>query len=110
MRTLAFLVAALLLQGCAGAAPAPTARPTSVLGERDSTHALTHDTVPRSYVLHVPPDVTNKGPLPLIVAYHGDGGSPEGAIRQFGLSALADREGLLVAYPQADRGIWNDAS
>jgi polyhydroxybutyrate depolymerase len=39
------------------------------------------------------------GPLPLVLALHGGGGSPSGAERMTGLNALSDREGFIVVYP-----------
>ena len=47
-------------------------------------------------------------PAPLVLAFHG-GGATGGAIRKLtNLDARADREGWLVAYPDAVQGHWND--
>lgn len=70
----------------------------------------------RRYLLHVPAHYLAGQPVPLILAFHGGGGTAAAIARSSGLSALADRRGFLVAYPQGlaqpiDRGItgW-DAS
>jgi len=64
----------------------------------------------RSYLLHVPAHYAAGQPAPLILAFHGGGGTAAAIARSSGLSALADQRGFLVAYPQglaqpADRGI-----
>jgi polyhydroxybutyrate depolymerase len=53
----------------------------------------------RSYYLHVPPGAGSGEPLPLLIAFHGGGGSASGYREYAGLDTVADREGLLVAYP-----------
>jgi polyhydroxybutyrate depolymerase len=54
----------------------------------------------RSYLLHVPAHYASGHPAPLVLAFHGGGGTAAGMERSSGLSALADRHGFLVAYPQ----------
>ena len=106
------VLAALLVVACA-AAPAPSAAPAtprSVLGERDTRYTIRHDTVLRTYVLHAPPGAEARTDLPVVVMLHADGSTSEGAIALTGWSAKADREGFIVAYPQADRGVWNDGT
>lgn len=68
----------------------------------------------REYWLHDPRarGGTGSGKRPLIVALHGGGGLAEkfdavtGKARS--LDALADREDILVAYPQGYKKQWND--
>jgi polyhydroxybutyrate depolymerase len=59
----------------------------------------------RTYRLWVPPNYTGTEPLPLIVNYHGTGGTPE-AIDAFSstLSQKANARGYLVVAPQALAG------
>lgn len=40
-----------------------------------------------------------KAPRPLVLLLHGGGGNPEQAEEAYGMSALAEKEGFLVAYP-----------
>lgn len=54
----------------------------------------------RSYWLHVPRSYSASGVMPLVLAFHGGGGTALGMERTSGLSAEADRRGFLVAYPQ----------
>lgn len=54
----------------------------------------------RVYWLHVPAGYSPGRPAPLVLAFHGGGGSGTGMERSSGLSRLADSDGFLVAYPQ----------
>lgn len=55
----------------------------------------------RSYWLHVPVHYSAAREVPLVLAFHGGGGTSIGMERSVGLDAVADRDGFLVAYPQA---------
>lgn len=57
----------------------------------------------RTYLLHVPAGYRASEPAPLIVAFHGAGGTSAAMESSSGLSALADQRGILVAYPQGLR-------
>jgi polyhydroxybutyrate depolymerase len=63
----------------------------------------------RTCVLHLPPAVTAGKPLPLVLAFHGSGGSGKGMQKTTGFDALADRDGFAVAYPDGLRETrtWN---
>lgn len=54
----------------------------------------------RQYVMHVPMGYRPSAPTPLVLFFHGAGGSAAGAAAGSGWSELADRERFLVAYPQ----------
>jgi polyhydroxybutyrate depolymerase len=53
----------------------------------------------RSFLVHLPPGFAERGPLPVLLAFHGGGGSAQGFQRYAGLDAVADREGFAVVYP-----------
>lgn len=80
----------------AGAGPSTTSR-TIVVG-----------TVSRTYLLHVPSAMPQGRPVGLVLALHGGGGNGRSTARLTGFDALADREGFLVAYPDAVDRNWND--
>lgn len=61
----------------------------------------------RSYRLFVPP-AAKGAPAPLVLAFHGGGGKGRSMEKLSKLSALAAREGFVVAYPDAYEGNWND--
>jgi polyhydroxybutyrate depolymerase len=53
----------------------------------------------RSYLVDLPPRYATRGPLPLVLNFHGGGGSPSGARTQSGFSTLGARVGAIVVYP-----------
>jgi polyhydroxybutyrate depolymerase len=52
----------------------------------------------RSFLVYEPA-VRHRGKWPLVVLLHGGGGGGRQAARSYGMNAIADREGFLVAYP-----------
>jgi polyhydroxybutyrate depolymerase len=79
---------------------------SDVRGVRAEGATLTVGGVVRTYVLHVPAKLAAR--VPLVLAFHGHGGTGEGMERLSGFDALADRDGFIVAYPSGvDRG-WTD--
>lgn len=61
----------------------------------------------RSYRLHVPAGLSD-APAPLVLVFHGGGGTPEAAERETRFDELADRDRFLVAYPEGVGRGWND--
>jgi polyhydroxybutyrate depolymerase len=59
-------------------------------------------------LLQVPATLTRGRPAPLVLVFHGGGATAEGTEHMTGFSALADREGFLVAYPAGVGRNWND--
>ncbi|HZZ27570.1 MAG TPA: PHB depolymerase family esterase [Pirellulales bacterium] len=63
----------------------------------------------RTYYLHVPPDLSADKPVPLVLVFHGGGGTALGMERYLSrFSKLADQEHFLVAYPEGIDKSWND--
>ncbi len=54
----------------------------------------------RSYRIHVPTKAVESRPAPVILGFHGNGGTAEMFEAYSGFSALADREGFIAVYPQ----------
>ena len=90
----------------AGSAPGPLAP-----GDHDVRVEVDGET--RSYWLHLPEPVAWGEPVPLLLAFHGGGGSAAGFRAYAGIDAVADREGFAVAYPDGSGGLgrrlltWN---
>lgn len=106
-----------LASGLAGCARGGSAK-EAASARGDETIAIEHGGRSRHYVLHVPSAPTVQAidasappapaPRALVVSLHGGGGHAEGVANQTGFSALADREGFVVVYPDGvDKG-WND--
>ena len=58
----------------------------------------------RSYRLVVPHSLSQ--PAPIVFAFHGVGGSGEGMARYSKFDRLAGKEGFLLVYPAAQKGMW----
>ena len=75
----------------------------------DVLQTMDIDAVERSYLLHLPTD-PDDGPIPLVMAFHGGGGSAASFRKLTGLNDAADEHGFAVAYLQADnangQAIW----
>jgi polyhydroxybutyrate depolymerase len=81
---------------------------TAAAAERAlAPHTIEVDGITRSYHLHVPSAV-GPTPAPLVLVFHGGGGTGPGTERLTRFTALADREGFLVAFPEGVEKNWND--
>jgi len=81
---------------------------TAAAAERAlAPHTMEIDGITRSYHLHVPSAV-GPTPAPLVLVFHGGGGTGPGTERLTRFTALADREGFLVAFPEGVEKNWND--
>jgi polyhydroxybutyrate depolymerase len=74
-------------------------------GELSEFH-ISSSGIDRHFYLHSP-DSANKR-YPVLLAFHGGGGTALNAEKQFGFSQLADRYGFVVVYPQGMNKQWND--
>lgn len=61
----------------------------------------------RTAILHLPPAYDGSAPLPLVLLLHGGGGHGAQAQASYGMDAVADREGFLVAYPDGTSAFGN---
>lgn len=82
---------------------------TEALGAgRDRDETIQSGGVPRTYHLHLPPSVPSAAAMPLVMVFHGGGGTGSGAAKSYGFNRLADSRGFAVVYPEG-RGLhWND--
>jgi polyhydroxybutyrate depolymerase len=60
----------------------------------------------RSYLIHVPEGIDAAETVPLVLVLHGFGENAAAAVRTTGFTSLADREGFIVAFPNAVRRTW----
>jgi polyhydroxybutyrate depolymerase len=93
--------------GTAGSGGTPAAScPDKVLAAGNTNRTLQVGGKSRSYVLHVPAQYTGKAPVPLIVDFHGHGGTGVGQATDSPYPKVVDSEGVLMAFPTAI-GDWN---
>jgi polyhydroxybutyrate depolymerase len=76
--------------------------------EHSAPFPVEHGGRRRTCLLHVPPSLRKGAPAPLVLAFHGTGGTGAGMEAVSGLSRLSDRRGFIVAYPDAVDRSWND--
>lgn len=90
----ALLAAAIAAVSCRGPLEG-TVKADLKVGDRD-----------RTYYVHVPKTLTK--PAPLVLMFHGGGADALSAETTGNWSALSDRDGFIVAYPEAIARNWND--
>ena len=69
-----------------------------LLAAGDHAFTIQHGGRRRSYIVHVSRAGAGR-PRPIVLAFHGGGGEAEGFQAYARLDAVADREGVLIAYP-----------
>jgi len=90
----------------AGLVATPGARSTAAAdavarldGAGDHERSLQVAGQSRTFIVRLPPRYAERGPLPVVLAFHGGGGNASGFKAYAGLDAVADREGFVVVYP-----------
>jgi polyhydroxybutyrate depolymerase len=73
------------------------------------TRTITVGAYQRTYHVHLPASYTGTTALPLVVALHGSYDSGAGMAGLTHFNTVADRFGVITAYPDALKGIWNSA-
>lgn len=72
----------------------------------ERNRSLAINGAPRQYTVITPERVTE--PLPLLIVYHGGGQTAERARKYTRFDEYAEREKLIVVYPQGLDNNWND--
>lgn len=54
----------------------------------------------RRYAVHVPPGYGRGQPWPVVIMFHGGGGTARAAMRQTDFAGQADQEGFLAVFPE----------
>jgi polyhydroxybutyrate depolymerase len=76
--------------------------------EYDYTASIEHDGIERNFIIHISQSYQFTTPAPLVFVLHGGGSSAEVMPAFTGFSAIADREGFIVVYPDGIEKHWND--
>ena len=87
------------------------------------TLTLTVDGVERQALVHVPSAYDGKVALPVVMMFHGNGGTAESVVKETGWVAKSDASSFIVVFPEATRPdmtqppkfgrnnpAWNDGS
>ncbi len=100
MRAFATIAAPCTLAACSA---------MGVLPARSRDFGLNVGREQRSYILHVPRSYRSGVPAPLVLLLHGHGSRAETFESLTGMSHTADRDGFIVAYPQAlgSPSVWH---
>ena len=72
------------------------------------TVTLVHGGVPRSYLVHLPPQHAGGAALPLLIALHGTSMRPQDMFDHTDLPQVADRAGFVLISPTALGQAFND--
>lgn len=78
----------------------------------DSTHSVdTHITVngrDRHFLVDLPPRDASRGPMPVVLVFHGGAGSPERVRTKTSFTATAGAAGAIVVYPAGSGRMGDD--
>jgi polyhydroxybutyrate depolymerase len=93
------------------------------LGSGNQAVTLTIDGLARTYIVHVPTGHDPSALLPVVIVFHGGGGTARAAMWETGWTDKADKEGFLAVFPEGTRPdpskparfignpqTWNDGS
>ncbi|MCF7848450.1 MAG: hypothetical protein K9M45_06335 [Kiritimatiellales bacterium] len=69
---------------------------------------IQHGGLEREYILYLPDNYDGKQQLPLVLAFHGGGGTAKQAMDHYKWHPLADQHGFMVCYPEGINKHWND--
>src|SRR5690242_16828244 len=70
----------------------------------DYDFALTHQSLNRNYLVHVPPQASAGRPLPVMLSFHGGGSNAEVMRAYTRMDPAADRDGYIAVYPNGSSG------
>ncbi|MCG3151792.1 MAG: hypothetical protein GEEBNDBF_01076 [bacterium] len=90
----------LMLQANAGSGGLLRGAKAPTPGAGTTRESLTIDGRQRTYLVHLPRGYDGSEPLPLVLVFHGGGGSGPNAETMSQFSPKADREHFIVVYPE----------
>ena len=109
VRTVMVLVFLSIYASCSSTAAEngfPEAEPA-----QEFTKMLQHESIERSYHIHLPPGFSKDKPAPLVFALHGGGGNGrkfDQGTTQGTLTAAADKRGVVLVFPEGINKHWCD--
>jgi polyhydroxybutyrate depolymerase len=88
----------------AGTATSSETCPSATLKAGDTSRTIQVGALKRSYVLHVPETYDSNRPSPLIVDFHGIGGTGWGQLASSTYPVVTDADGIILAFPNGMTG------
>ena len=73
---------------------------SAAFGQQDNTVTIQSGGIQRSFTIHLPSS-NPAANLPVLICYHGSGGSSAAMAATSGFNALADQNNFIAVYPQA---------
>lgn len=64
--------------------------------------------VARTYFVHAPASLRQDTTVPMVLVFHGGGGTAVGMAKMTNMTQLSDSKGFVVVYPQGMEKQWND--
>ncbi len=64
------------------------------------TYQITVDGLSRQYIIHIPAGYNEEQKWPVVIVFHGGGGTAKAAIWEIGWTEKADQEGFLAVFPE----------
>ncbi len=81
---------------------------TAVNGQDTRRGMLVYDDMEREFDVFLPSIYRDDGdPLPMVMVFHGAGGSATSMAQLTGFNDIAEREGFIVVYPVGPLGYWD---
>jgi polyhydroxybutyrate depolymerase len=103
--TLLFALVPLVLAGSACArSPGRSTSPA----QRDYTASVQVGALARTYIVHLPSGYDGSRALPVVLCFHGGGGSGVGMNGLTHFNSVADQYGFIVVYPDGYQKHWAD--
>ena len=86
-----------------------TMMPSAASAAEVNRHTIIVDGLKRSYLLYKPRNLNHRKSHPLVLVMHGGGGTARGLYRDTrdSFTALADKHGFYIAYPNAVKRMWD---
>ena len=90
-----------VLSACGdGSTPSPDAEPLTTAKTGLTRVSIVHDDVTREFLLYVPETYDPADALPVVLNFHGFGGTHDGQLQTADMRELAESERFILAYPQ----------
>ncbi|CAN5256680.1 PHB depolymerase family esterase [soil metagenome] len=80
----------------------------SALSQGLIDHTIAIDGRERQYLTYVPAALDNSKKYPLVIVLHGGGGNAKQMIEFSGFTVLAEKEKIILLYPNGYKKGWND--